>query len=543
MTTNTLFYGDNLKVLRDHIPTASVDLVYLDPPFNSNRNYNVLFKEKSGEASPAQIEVFTDTWEWDRVAEQTFEDLVTDGPPNVAEMIGAMRSFVGSNDMMAYLVMMAVRLVELHRVLKPTGSLYLHCDPTASHYLKILLDTIFGKEHFKNEIIWKRTTAHSSSKKYAPIHDTLLYYGRSAHVTWNELRSDYDEAYLAKYYRFHDGDDRLYWRADLTGAGTRKGPSGQPWRGFNPATIGRHWIASPETLDRYHAEGRIYYPQTGGMPQFKKYRDELKGKAVADIWDDVDRINPVGNERLGYPTQKPLALVERIIAASSNPGDVVLDPFCGCGTAVVAAEKLGRHWIGIDVTHLAIALMRFRLNESFPGVQFAVKGEPTDVGGAQALAAADRYQFQWWALSLVHAKPVDGKEKKGADQGIDGAILFIDDASRSVKRCLVQVKSGHVNSATMRDLNGTIKREKAEMGILVTLEPPTGPMRKEAVQEGSYHSEAWNRDYPRVQIVTVEELLHGVRPDVPPTRSTFSSASRISDPAATKSSQFDLFDL
>lgn len=531
-TPNTLYYGDNLDILRNAVPDASVDLVYLDPPFNSKRDYNVLFKEKSGEASPAQIEAFTDTWAWDRAAEATYAELVTTGPQHVGAMVGALRGFLGANDMMAYLVMMAARLVELHRVLKPNGSLYLHCDPTASHYLKVVLDTVFGKERFLSEIVWKRTSAHSSAKRYAPVHDTLLYYSKGTSFTWNEPRAEYDEAYLTKYYRFDDGDGRLYWRADLTGAGTRNGPSGQPWRGFDPAKIGRHWNSSPETLDRYHDEGRIYYPAGGGMPQFKRYREDLKGKAVADIWDDIDRINPVGSERLGYPTQKPLALLERIIAASSNPGDVVLDPFCGCGTAVVAAQKLGRRWLGIDVTHLSITLMKRRLEDSFPGIAFAIHGEPADEGSARMFAEADRYQFQWWALSLVDAMPVGGTEKKGADKGIDGVVTFLDDATGKPKRCLVQVKSGHVQRSTVGELVGTVARERAEMGLLVTLDPPTGPMRTEAVEAGFYHSPGWDRDYPRVQILTVAELMAGARPQIPYGQTTFARAGRVRRPGS-----------
>jgi len=526
--SNTLYYGDNLDILRHHIGSETVDLVYLDPPFNSKRDYNVLFKEKSGEASPAQIEAFTDTWAWDRAAERAYDELITEAPANVAQMIAALRQFVGSNDMLAYLVMMAARLVELHRVLKPTGSLYLHCDPTASHYLKIILDTVFGKERFRSEITWKRTSSHSDAKKWSPISDTILYYGKGDNPTWNPQHEPYSDEHLASKYRFQDADGRLYTLSDM------RSPNPRPnlmyeWKGHQPHPNG--WAYSRETMARLDAEGRIWYPDsTEKRPRLKRYLDEMPGMVVGNVWTDIDPVNARAAERLGYPTQKPLALLERIIAASSNPGDVVLDPFCGCGTAIVAAEKLDRRWVGIDITHLAIALMRYRLTDAFPSVTFEVKGEPADVGSARMLAEADRYQFQWWALSLVRAKPIEGKEKKGADRGIDGVITFVDDATGKLKRCLVQVKSGHVSSATIRDLTGTLNREKAEMGLLVTLEPSTAPMRQEVAEAGDYYSPGWNRAYPKLQVLTVAELLAGDKPDMPPMRATFARTGRLTTP-------------
>ncbi len=531
---NTLFYGDNLPVLREHIATASVDLVYLDPPFNSSRSYNVLFKDESGQEADAQITAFEDTWHWNHKAEETYFQLITQGDEAVARMIEAMRHFIGANQMMAYLVMMAARLVELHRVLKPTGSLYLHCDPTASHYLKVVLDTIFGPTNYHSEIIWKRTTAHSGAHRYSPVHDVILFYSKSQQFIWNDVRLDYDEAYLDKYYKYDDGDGRLFWRDNLCAAGTRKGRSGLPWRGIDPTDKGMHWKYTIDKLDELDAEGRIYWPSKGGMPQYKRYRDELKGKAISDIWDDIDRINPVGAERLGYPTQKPVALLERIIAASSNPGDLVLDPFCGCGTTIAAAQKLGRRWLGIDVTHLSIALQKYRLKDAFglvAGKDYAIKGEPVDYQSAVQLAQDDRYQFQWWALSLIQARPVSapagGKQgKKGADSGIDGVITFVDDNSGKARRAIVQVKSGKVKVGDVRDLVGTVEREKAALGIFLTLEEPTQPMQVEAAQAGFYHSPGWNRDYPRIQIATVQQLLDGAALKLPPSAVTFKQAEK-----------------
>ncbi len=538
--SNTLYYGDNLDILRHHIGSETVDLVYLDPPFNSKRDYNVLFKEKSGEASPAQIEAFTDTWAWDRAAERAYDELITEAPANVAQMIAALRQFVGSNDMLAYLVMMAARLVELHRALKPTGSLYLHCDPTASHYLKIILDAVFGKQNYLSEISWKRTSAHSDAKQgrrnFGHVRDVILFYAKSPVYTWNVQFTPYDQEYVDDFYRHIEPlTGRRYRLGDLTGPGGAA--KGNP--SYEVMGVTRYWRYSKERMNQLIAEGRVIQTNPGAVPAYKRYLDEMPGVPLQDSWDDITPIGAQARERLGYPTQKPLALLERIIAASSNSGDMVLDPFCGCGTAIVAAEKLGRRWIGIDITHLAIALMRYRLTDAFPSATFEVKGEPADVGSAWMLAEADRYQFQWWALSLVRAKPIEGKEKKGADRGIDGVITFVDDATGKLKRCLVQVKSGHVSSATIRDLVGTLNREKAEMGLLVTLEPATAPMRQEVAEAGDYYSPGWNRAYPKLQALTVAELLAGDKPDMPPMRQTFAKAGQIKAPAPVMASLFD----
>lgn len=537
-TANTLFYGDNLAILREHIDEDSVDLIYLDPPFNSNANYNVLFRAPGGEQSQSQIEAFEDTWHWNVSAERAFDEVLKSGNSDAANMLVAMRSFLGTNDMMAYLAMMAVRLIELHRVLKPTGSLYLHCDPTASHYLKLLLDAVFGPKAFANEIIWQRTTAHSSSKKYARIHDVIFYYRASKDFTWNKPRTGYSDEYLDKYYKFDDGDGRLYWRADITGSGVRDGDSGKPWRDRNPTSIQRHWALPEEVvaelsngqgaswtaqqkLDLLDENGLIYWPKGTGMPQYKRYRDQLKGLSISDVWSDVNRINPVGGERLGYPTQKPLALLERILAASSNDGDVVLDPFCGCGTTVHAAQKMGRRWIGIDVTHLAVGLIQRRLRDAFPLAEFQVLGTPRDLDAAKALAEADKHQFQLWALSMIdNAVPYKGG-RKGADGGVDGYVYFQtrDDfdggGSGALKtgKAIVSIKGGGVGDSQVKDLITTIDHEGAQMGLFVTLLPPTKPMVARAAAAGFY--EAGGKSYPKVQILTIEQLFDGKRPEMP----------------------------
>ena len=545
LTENTLFYGDNLPILREYIADASIDLIYLDPPFNSNRNYNVLFKDEKGSESEAQITAFEDTWHWNAAARDTYNELVTSIGGDVGVMIGALHTLINPSPMLAYLVMMAARLVELHRVLKHSGSLYLHCDPTASHYLKIVLDTIFGPEQFLSEVIWKRTGTHSSARRWGPVHDIILSYARKqGNQVWNRPYIPLDEDHLKRHYRLVDETGRHYEHGELTAPGIRNGRSGLPWRGFDVNALGRHWTTTIDKLDEYYAAGRIYIPQDGGWPRLKRYEDESKGRAVGDIWDDIPPLNMQARERLGYPTQKPLALLERIIAASSNPGDLVLDPFCGCGTAVAAAQKLGRRWVGIDITHLSIALQKYRLEQSFPGIAFKVVGEPEDLGAARQLASEDRYQFQWWALSLIRARPLGGdasskQGKKGSDKGIDGVITFLDDASGKPKRVLVQVKSGKVKSGDIRDLVGTVQREAAQIGVFLTLEEPSRDMLTEAAAAGVYRSPGWGKDYPKMQILTIADLLRGAEIKMPPAHGTFRQAQRVQAPEAEQHG-FDL---
>ena len=530
---NSLYYGDNLDILREHVPDESVDLVYLDPPFNSNASYNVLFREQSGEESPAQIRAFTDTWAWTQESQRTFENeiiLNPSTPENVKEMVKAFRQFIGSNAMMAYLVMMAPRLVELRRVLKPTGSIYLHCDPTASHYLKLLMDAVFGKENFRNEIMWRRYGAHNDvgqgSTRFGRVHDIIFLYGKTDSVTWNQEFTALDENYVKSTYRYVDEDTaRRFRTTPLTGpGGAEKGNPVYEWNGHV-----RAWRYSLETMKQLDAEGRIHYSRTG-YPSRKTYLEDSRGVPVQDMWADIHSLSGSNTERLGYPTQKPLALLERIIQASSNEGDVVLDPFCGCGTAIAAAQKLNRQWIGIDITHLAVALMKNRLKTAFnilPGQDYQVVGEPVDVGGARALAVQDRFQFEFWAMSLLEAFPREQSKKKGADLGIDGVVYFIDGPRRTVNKAVVQVKSGRVSSPLIRDLVGTVEREKAAMGLFITLEEPTNAMRTEAVSAGFYHSDLWQTDYPKIQIRTVGELLEGRAFEIPRSPQTYQPAQRV----------------
>ena len=527
--SNTLFYGDNLQVLREHIPDASVDLVYLDPPFNSNASYNVLFREKSGEDSPAQIKAFTDTWEWTLETERTFEQdiiLHSGTPAAVKDMITAFRQFIGRNAMLAYLVMMTPRLVELRRVLKPTGSLYLHCDPTASHYLKIVLDAVFGKGNFQREIVWQRSLSHGGPSNYNSVHDTIFYYSNSGKAVWNPQYQPHASSYIESHYYLTDEDGRRYRLAPAHGSG--QGPARRFGDRLLEPPSGRHWAWDQARIDQLMAEGRIVFTRTG-MPNHKRYLDDTPGRPTTDVWTDIFPINSQAKERLGYPTQKPEALLERIIQASSNEGDVVLDPFCGCGTAVAAAQKLNRQWLGIDVTHLAVALMKSRLKTAFnldPGADYAVVGEPRDVGGARALWEQDPYQFQFWAVSLLEAQP-QAEQRRGADRGIDGIIYFVDGPRRTPQKVVIQVKGGRVSSPQIRDLKGVVEREKAALGLFISLDDPTRDMRTEEAGGGFYHSELWQRDFPKIQLRTIADLLVDRGFDLPPRQPMYQPAERV----------------
>ncbi len=443
MAENFLYYGDNLDVMRRHIGDESVDLVYLDPPFNSNASYNVLFAAHDGTRSAAQIKAFEDTWQWDQAAAYDYQKTVEAGG-SVSQVMQAFRTFLGENDVLAYLAMMAPRLLELRRVLKPTGSIYLHCDPTASHYLKILMDAIFGPERFRNEIIWKRTSGRKGVTQYGRVHDVILFYTKTNSATWNRPSTPQTAATARGHDLLRDPDGEVYRLSDLTGAGIRHGETGKPWRGLEVTPKGRHWAYLHADMERFDREGRLHWQRTG-FPRLKIPLDELPGVSVHDVWTDIDPINAAAGERLSYPTQKPEALLERIIAASSNEGGVVLDPFCGCGTAIAVAQRLKRQWIGIDITHLAVALMKHRLAGTFQDtVQYKVIGEPTTVEDAEQLARDDPYQFQWWALGLVGARPMEGK--KGADKGIDGRLYFHEGIVSETKQVILSVKAGKTST-------------------------------------------------------------------------------------------------
>lgn len=459
MPENTLYYGDNLDILRRYLADETVDLIYLDPPFKSNQDYNILFAEQDGSRSAAQIRAFSDTWQWDQVSSVAYEEIV-EGGGQVSRAMQAFRTVLGENDMLAYLSMMAPRLVELQRVLKPTGSIYLHCDPTASHYLKMLMDAVFGPRNFRNEVVWSYRKWSRSTHHFLRNHDVLLFYAKGPNNIFNILRVPLAESTMRRF-----GGKKQDFADE---ARTRK-----------------------ITLDEDSAGG--FRP---------------------DVWS-INLLPAHAAERLGYPTQKPQALLETVIQASSNPGDLVLDPFCGCGTTIAAAERLGRKWIGIDITHPAIGLIRHRLADAFPKIDpYRVIGEPVSLSDATALAESDPYQFQWWALGLVGARPVE--QKKGADKGIDGRLYFHDAEPGRTKQVIFSVKAGHTSVPHVRDLRGVLEREDAQIGVLITLQEATQPMRSEIASAGFYDSPGWGRRYPRLQLLTIAQLLDGHRVDMPP---------------------------
>ena len=458
---NTLYYGNNLYILRDHryFPDECIDLVYLDPPFKSAKNYNVLFSEQDGSRSRAQIRAFTDTWKWDIESAEACQEVIELGG-QVSRAMQAFRTLLGDSDMMAYLAMMAPRLLELRRVLKTTGSIYLHCDPTASHYLKLLMDSIFGPENFVNEIIWHYRKWPAGSYTFQRNHDVILFYSAS------------------------QSRERVFNQLFMPRAASTL-------KRFGSALI----------ISGHDAEGNRVPSTTAD--------EDSEGVRQDDVWD-IGRVPPI---KQLYPTEKPPGLLHRIISASSNPGDVVLDPFCGCGTTIEVAEEMGRTWIGIDITHLAMNLIKFRLASRFTKpVKYAVHGEPTDLAGAKALALQDRFDFENWALGLLGARKTD--QKRGADKGIDGRQYFHNGPSGETQEIIYSVKSGALKATHIRDLGHVVTREKAQMGVLISLERPSRPMLKEVANAGFYDS-AWGR-FPRLQFAPVEDLLDDRKPKMPP---------------------------
>jgi site-specific DNA-methyltransferase (adenine-specific) len=552
--TNRLYYGDNLEVLREHIADARVDLIYLDPPFNSNAGYNVLFHQPTGAATEASIEAFDDTWKWGEASKHALLDIASGTNQPLKVMMEAMHSGIGENPMMAYLAMMAVRLVELHRVLKDTGSLYLHCDPTASHYLKLVLDAVFGAQNFRSEIIWRRTNAHNKiTKQYGPIHDTIFFYTKSETFTFHPGVRPYSRGYIED--RFKREDQRGRYQLNyLTGPGQRKGESGMPWGGFDPTNAGRHWaipsslrpylpdggagMSSHEQLDKLLELDLIVFPKkAGGQPMYKQYIGG--GVPYQDIWayqpntrgtlynsdehidQDVKYLEGE-DEKLKYDTQKPVGLLERILVTSSDPGDTVLDPFCGCGTAVDAAQKLGRRWIGIDVTHIAIGMIEDRMRSGYPGIEFETIGVPKDLASAERLAAEDKHQFQQWACWHVGGYP---RDKKGGDKGVDGWFNYLTDDGK-IAQGVISVKGGeHLNPGMVRDLGRVMERDHHKFGLFITAAMPTKGVRDE-IESHPLVETQWGR-FPAMQVVTIAQFFHGPKPALPPLISPTKKAARV----------------
>lgn len=540
-----LYFGDNIDVLKK-FKDESVDLVYLDPPFNSKRSYNVLFKTKKDDDSPTQIKAFEDTWTWGIESAKYYHDILGKGT-NLSEIIKGLKESIGANDMMAYLVMMAIRLSELHRVLKPTGSLYIHCDSTASHYLKIILDCIFGPRNFKNEIIWKRSNAHPLSiKKFEAITDTILLYWKSDDAYFTSVEVEMDrKKLLAGDYR-HSDEHGSYGLIDLTGGKGGGSDAYKPFKGTKPAP-GRAWapptrekiVGWAQSLlpDDYEQQnqlrkceildemGLIYWTKNK-KPRFKRYLPEKPTKLAPNLWDDISPLSSQSKERLGFPTQKPLALLERMIYASTKVGDVILDPFCGCGTAVHAAEKTNRKWKGIDITHLAISLIEYRLYKAFDAKPRAVEGVPKSLEGAEELARRDKFQFQIWAATRI--KGVKPNEKKGMDRGIDGMayipIGFNSKNEPKYAKVIVSVKGGkNVDSSMVRELKGAVELHKAEFGIFVCIKTPTTEMKK-AASDGDMVDTPLGSSYPKIQIFTIKDYFDGKQPNLPNLSQSFLAA-------------------
>jgi len=425
-------------------------------------------------------------------------------------------------ELLAYLIYMVRRLLEMKSILKPTGSIYLHCDPTASHYVKVMMDGIFGHNNFRSEIIWKRTSSHNSARRWGPVHDVVLFYSKSEAYTWNRVSQPYDDAYIDAFYRHRDENGR-YQLDNLTGAGVRSGDSGKPWRDVNPTDTGRHWAVPPvpgvgekalktmsvqERLDLLNEKGLVYWPKKGAIPRFKRYLNRDLGVAAQDVISDIDPISTHAKERLGYPTQKPTALLERIIKASSNPGDVVFDPFCGCGTTIYAAESTGRQWIGCDIAILSIRLVTQVLESKYrltKGTDFEVDGVPVSVEQAEELFKRDPFQFQHWIVEKVGGFPT---RKLVGDLGVDGRVYF--ETKDGLRDMVLSVKGGGIKPSDIRDLRGVLERETdTVIAGLLSLHEATKTMREEAAKAGTYSYSGVS--YDRIQLLTVKQILEDKR--------------------------------
>ena len=558
---NTLYYGDNLEIMRNHMQSESVDLIYLDPPFNSSRDYNILFKQAKKDTVQAQMTAFTDTWTWHKSIHDDF--FLDHNNAKLFDLMDALFKILGKSDMMAYLLMMAPRLLEMHRILKSTGSLYLHCDPVASHYLKILLDVVFGAQNFRSEIIWRRTNSHNNlTRQYGPIHDSILFFAKSIKSKFHLGVRPYNKQYIESRFKHEDINGRFQLNY-LTGPGIRNGESGKEWRSFNPTNVGRHWAipkslrefldndilnkGSIATLEYLYKKDLIVFPQKdGGQPMYKQYIG--KGVLYQDIWayqpntqgilyqskecidEDVKYLESE-TEKLEYPTQKPVGLLERIIITSADKDSIIFDPFCGCGTAIIASEKLRNKWIGIDITFLAIDVMIDRLQKDFNlkrGKDYQIIGEPKDVYSAQKLFEESHKQFEMWAVGLANGLP---QEKKGADAGIDG-VAYFQDAKQAQQRAIIQVKGGNLTLSSVRDFAHVIKRENAAMGFFICLQTPTKKMLQEADELGFYSLHS-GRQFAKLQVRTIKELIEGKEFDLPtgwiPTSGSPKKLKRIND--------------
>jgi len=537
---NTLYYGDNLDILRRKVRDETVDLCYIDPPFNSKRNYFQIYNNiGKDDQAQAQAQAFIDTWTWNELAMAGFQEIITNYEGRYTrqtiELLKGLRAVLGDGGLLAYLVSMTQRVNEIQRVLKPTGSFYLHCDPTASHYLKLVLDSVFCARggDYVNEITWKRTSNHNDSKRnFSNLNDIIFLYVKSNAYLFNPQHTSYSQDYIKTNFRYKDEDGRFYSSDNLRSPNPRPNLT-YDYKGYKPHANG--WTVSRERMEELDKQDRLIFPSSHtGRIRVKKYLDEMPGVVIGNVWDDIQAISSQAAERLGYPTQKPEALLERIIQASSNEGDTVLDAYCGCGTTVAVAQRLRRSWIGIDITYQSIAVILKRLEDGFgAAVMDAVvlDGIPRDMESARALATKKddrvRKEFEKWALLTYSKNRATINEKKGADRGVDG-IAYIATGSDTTERVIFQVKSGAVKRNDIATLHGDMMREGAVMAGFLTLEEPTKPMRDEALAAGVYHHALLDRDYPRIQIITVREMIEdGKRIDLPLSLAVLKTAATV----------------
>ena len=542
----TLVRGDNLEEMRK-FPDDCIDLIATDPPFNSKRDYFVPYRDEHGQEPDTLIRAaFTDPWTWGEAAEDAYQHLLVEEGGQIGDTVQGLRQFLNETPMMAYLVMMAIRIVEMHRILKSTGSLYLHCDSASSHYLKIVLDAIFGASNFRNEIVWKRTSVYNDGFStgrvndinlscFRRVHDIILFYSKNPQPLWNPIYTEHDPEYVKEFYR-HEDERGPYRFDNLIGHGIRQGESGQPWQGVDPTGVGRCWsvpnkdtwpegvqppenyenLSVQEKLDALDANGLIYWPPNGNIPRFKRYLSMSKGRRVHDVIADINPLSGQSKERTGYPTQKPIELYKRIVAASSNEGDLVLDPFCGCGTTLMASEELNRHWIGIDLTYLATGTVRLQIERLFPQLrnEITITGTPENAEQALELARTNPHGFEeWCATHVLHFRPDARRDGVG---GIDGTFKFPlgrVQGRQTYGRAVAQVKGGNYTLEHIRDFRTAM--QGADLGVFVVTSPPSQGMETEASRTGTYNHPSYEFSCPKLQIYQIQDYFRNILPNLP----------------------------
>ncbi len=516
---NRLYYGDNLTIMQKEIAAQSVDLIYLDPPFNSQKNYNLIYTQATGKPVPAQVEAFCDTWELDAEKEELASKMPVILRAHEVEdyyvkfwryWILALRNT--HPKLLAYLLYMVQRLLYMKILLKPTGAIYLHCDPNASHYIKVMMDGIFGHGNFRNEITWRRVTSDQKGsqhdrKSWGNNADIILFYTRSNQYKLHGTRPLTTEEAVQKFNQTDETGRRYYddsshiWRTP--GMGPRPNLCYE-WRGFtNPHPSG--WRLKKERLEEEYQKGNIVIRPDGKLER-RKYEEDYPGAPIGNIWTDIGPVPARSGERIGYPTQKPVTLLKRIVRASCPPDGLVFDPFCGCGTTTYAAQETGRRWIGCDIAILAIKLIKYNLEKAYglhEDREFEIDGIPVSVEGAVQLFRKDPFQFQHWAVERVDGFPT---QKKVADKGIDGNIYFETDDG--YKDMVISVKGGTVRPTDIRDLRGVLERDTDSgtvMAGFISNREPTKAMKDEAAKAGMYTYAG--HDYERIQLLTTKQIL------------------------------------